>query len=91
MGRWISIFATFEQEEKSQTDNPTIGLILCSDKNEAMVKYTLLNNNKRLFASRYKLYLPTEAELEREIEDERTKIEMEQKLLNPKSDTKRAR
>lgn len=40
----------FEREEKQESDNPTIGLILCSDKNEAMVKYTLLENNQRIFA-----------------------------------------
>ncbi len=61
-------------------DNPTIGLILCSDKNEAMVKYTLLQESRQIFASKYKLYLPTEAELQRELHDERARIELEKKL-----------
>lgn len=65
----------FESEEKPKNDNPTIGLILCSSKNEAMVKYTLLNNNKRIFASKYKLYLPTEEELKKELSQERRRIE----------------
>lgn len=70
----------FEQEEKASDDNPTIGLILCSDKNEAIVKYTLLEESRQIFASRYKLYLPTEAELQRELHDERAKIELEKRL-----------
>jgi len=72
----------FEKEEKQKNDNPTIGLILCSEKNETMVKYTLLEDNKRIFASKYKLYLPTEEELEREISRERELIEMESKVRN---------
>ena len=47
------------------------------DKNEAMVKYTLLEDNKKIFASNYKLYLPTEKKLERELTREREMIEME--------------
>lgn len=71
----------FEQEEKAIDDNPTIGLILCSDKNEAIVRYTLLQESRHIFASRYKLYLPTRAELERELHDERAKIEFKKRLL----------
>ncbi len=70
----------FEQEEKAPDDNPTIGLILCSDKNEAIVKYTLLEESRQIFASKYKLYLPTEAELQRELHDERAKIELAKRL-----------
>jgi len=43
---------------------------LCAEKNEAIVKYSVLNENKRLFASKYKLYLPTEKELVKELEFE---------------------
>lgn len=70
----------FEEEEKPSGDNPTIGLILCSNKNEAMVKYTLLKGSKRIFASKYKLYLPSEAELKKELAKERELIEIERKL-----------
>lgn len=72
----------YEKEEKQDSDNPTIGLILCSDKNESMVKYTLLNENKTVFASKYKLCLPTEEELKKEITKERELIE-QQKNLTP--------
>ncbi len=70
----------FEKEEKLDSDNPTIGLILCSDKNETMVRYTLLEDSKQIFASKYKLYLPTEEELKEELERERMVLEMEKKL-----------
>ena len=81
----------FEQQEKAPDDNSTIGLILCSDKNETMVKYTLLKDSRRIFASRYKLYLPTEAELERELNEERAKIELEKKLLAAEPSMERAK
>jgi len=56
-------------------DNPTIGLILCTEKNETVARYSVLNDRKRIFASRYLLYLPTEEQLRREIEKERRLIE----------------
>lgn len=74
----------FEKEEKQPGDNPTIGLILCSNKNEAMVKYTLLNESKTIFASKYKLCLPSEEELKKELTRERELIEQEKRLTNEK-------
>lgn len=50
----------YEENVKSETDNATIGIILCSAKNETVVKYSVLKDRKQLFASKYKLYLPTE-------------------------------
>lgn len=62
----------YDQEIKDENDNPTIGLVLCTNKNNAMVKYTLGENSKQIFASKYQFKLPTveqlEAELERELE-----------------------
>ena len=74
----------FEKELKPTGDNPTIGLILCAEKNEAMAKYTLLQNSKNIFASKYKLYLPTEKELREELRRERRflELEMEEKQKN---------
>jgi predicted nuclease of restriction endonuclease-like (RecB) superfamily len=61
----------FDRERLSKGDNPTIGLILCTDKNDAVVQYTLgKGQSERLFASRYKLHLPTEDELRAEIKRE---------------------
>jgi predicted nuclease of restriction endonuclease-like (RecB) superfamily len=67
----------FEENMKQSGDNPTIGIVLCSDKNEAMVKYSILEDSKQLFASKYQLYIPTEEELKRELERERRKLEQE--------------
>lgn len=65
----------FEDKMKASDDNPTIGLILCSEKNEAVAKYSILSENKQLFASKYKLLLPTEEELEKELLKELSLIE----------------
>lgn len=61
----------YEDQRKNPGDNPTIGLILCTDKDETVVKYSVLNESSQLFASQYRLVLPTEEELRREIERER--------------------
>ncbi len=61
----------FDHERRTKGDNPTLGLILCTDKNDAVVRYTLgPDQEKKIFASRYKLYLPTEAELKAELKRE---------------------
>lgn len=70
----------FEDKIRQENDNPTIGLILCTEKDKTIVKYSLLNESKQIFASKYKLYLPTEEELQREIARERHQVEMEKKL-----------
>ena len=67
----------FEENIKDKTDNPTIGIILCSEKNETVVKYSILKNSKQLFASKYKLYLPTEQELKDELERELLQYKLE--------------
>jgi len=56
-------------------DNPTIGLILCTEKNETVARYSVLNDRKQIFASKYMLCLPTEEQLRMEIEKEREAIE----------------
>ena len=66
-----------EKEIKPKGDNPTIGLILCADKNDTMIRYTLLEDSKQIFASRYKLYLPSEEEFRTELEKEKSLLEME--------------
>lgn len=61
----------YDREILQNDDNPTVGLILCEDKKDAVVRYTLSKENRQISASRYKLYLPTEEELVRELERER--------------------
>ncbi|MGF1565782.1 MAG: YhcG family protein [Flavobacteriales bacterium] len=70
----------FEDQNKVSGDNPTIGLILCTEKDHAIAKYSLLSESKQIFASKYKTYLPSEEELQREIERGRHQIEVEKKL-----------
>jgi len=65
----------FDQEIKMETDNPTIGLVLCTGKNEAMVKYMLGENARKIFASTYQFHLPSEKELETELKREIKEIE----------------
>ena len=61
----------YDRERRTEGDNPTLGLILCTDKNDAVVRYTLgPDQEKKIFASRYKLYLPTEKELRAELRRE---------------------
>ena len=71
----------YEDLHKIEGDNPTIGLILCSEKTEAVVKYSVLNESQQIFASKYLLYLPSEAELKAELERERLLAEL--KLKEP--------
>ncbi|MCL2232890.1 MAG: PDDEXK nuclease domain-containing protein [Treponema sp.] len=70
----------YTRELMNEGDNPPIGIVLCADKSEAVVKYTLSEENRQIFTSKYKLYLPTEEELQREIEFERNII-MQEKAL----------
>lgn len=65
----------YNRERRTEGDNPTLGLILCSDKNDAVVRYTLGEQQERnIFASRYQLYLPTVEELQQELVRERRQI-----------------
>lgn len=68
----------YEDKRKAPDDNPTIGMILCTEKDATVVKYSVLQENKRLFAAKYKLYLPTEQELIEEINREKAMIVREQ-------------
>lgn len=73
----------FDQEVVTPNDNPTIGLILCTQKSDAMVKYTLGAKAKQIFASKYQFHLPTEKELEAEL---RREIKVIRSLKNEKSE-----
>lgn len=66
----------FEDKMKQMGDNPTIGIILCENKDETIVKYSVLKDNKKLFASKYMLYLPSEKELKDEMERERQMLRL---------------
>ena len=58
----------YARELMNEGDNPPIGIVLCADKKDAVIKYTLPENNNQIFASKYKLYMPTEEEFKRELQ-----------------------
>jgi predicted nuclease of restriction endonuclease-like (RecB) superfamily len=73
-GQMDTYVRIYDQHRKDSDDNPTIGLILCSEKSEAVAKYSVLTDSKQLFSSKYLHYLPTEEELRTELERERANL-----------------
>ncbi|MCP4160490.1 MAG: DUF1016 domain-containing protein, partial [Deltaproteobacteria bacterium] len=69
----------FDDLKRGEGDNPTIGIILCSDKEETLVRYSVLKESQQLFASKYRLVLPTEEELAMELDREVRLIEEREK------------
>lgn len=67
----------YDDLKRSPDDNPTIGILLCSEKDETIVKYSVLNDQNNLFASKYLLYLPKEEELKQLIEQDRLNFELD--------------
>ncbi|MFD2288347.1 DUF1016 family protein [Pedobacter petrophilus] len=67
----------YDDLKRNEGDNPTIGLLLCSEKDETIVKYSVLNDHNQLFASKYLLYLPKEEDLKNIIESDRLRFELE--------------
>ena len=67
----------YDDLKRSSDDNPTIGILLCSEKDETIVKYSVLNDKNNLFASKYLLYLPKEEELKQLIEQDRLNFELD--------------
>ena len=65
----------FDSLKKAEDDNPTIGIIFCADKDESIVKYSVLNESEQIFASKYKTILPTEEELSAELDRNRRFLE----------------
>ena len=70
----------WEDNFKPEGDNPTIGIILCSEKNETIVRYSMLEGSRQIFASKYMLYLPTEEELSQELKRELAEIKLLKRL-----------
>ena len=84
IGQMDSYVRLFDAHARPPGDNPTIGLILCSRKNEAIAKYSVLRESKQIFAAKYVKILPTEAELQVELERERRLLD-KRHLLDRKS------
>ena len=75
VGQMDSYVRLFDDRYTTEGDNPTIGLILCAKKNEAVARYSVLNDSEQIFAARYLTYLPTVEELQRELQRERLLLE----------------
>ena len=69
----------YDELKKRSDDNPTIGILLCSETDEDIARFSVLKENEQLFATKYKLYMPTEEELKAEINHQKTLLEMENK------------
>jgi len=70
----------YDRYEKQEYENPTIGILLCTDKNDAVVRITLPENNNNIIASKYQLYLPTEQQLIDEVKKEIEKLDKEENI-----------
>lgn len=84
VGQMDMYIRMYDELRRSEGDNPTIGIVLCADTDEDIAKYSILHGNEQLFASKYKLYLPTEEELRAEIETQKAMFYLQQ---NEKKDT----
>ena len=78
VGQMDMYIRMYDELKRSDGDNPTIGIVLCSDTDEDIARYSVLHGNEQLFASKYKLYLPTEEELRAEIETQKTMFYLQQ-------------
>jgi len=66
----------YDDMKRSEDDHPTIGILLCTEKDETIVKYSVLNDKNNLFASKYLMYLPKEEELKALIEEDKIRFEL---------------
>ena len=71
VGQMDMYIRMYDELKRNEGDNPTIGIVLCSDTDKDIAKYSVMHGNEQLFASKYKLYLPTEQELRAEIETQK--------------------
>ncbi len=81
VGQMDMYIRMYDELKRSEGDNPTLGIVLCADTDEDIARYSLMHGNEQLFASKYKLYLPTEEELKAEIETQKEMFYLQQKKL----------
>ena len=78
VGQMDMYIRMYDELKKSADDNPTLGIVLCTETDEDIARYSILHGNEQLFASKYKLYLPTEEELRNEIETQKELFYLQQ-------------
>ena len=86
VGQMDMYIRMYDEMKRNEGDNPTIGIVLCSDTDEDIAKYSVMHGNEQLFATKYKLYLPTEEELRAEIETQKTMFYLQQQENNEEKD-----
>lgn len=84
IGQMDMYIRMYDDLKRGEGDNPTLGIVLCADTDEDIAKYSILHGNEQLFASKYKLYLPTEEELRAEIETQKEMFNLQ--LENKKNE-----
>jgi predicted nuclease of restriction endonuclease-like (RecB) superfamily len=90
VGQMDSYVRLFDDQCRNEGDNPTIGLILCAEKNEAIARYSILHGHEQLFAAKYVTYLPSEEELQREVARETRRVERSGASASRRSRTRKA-
>jgi predicted nuclease of restriction endonuclease-like (RecB) superfamily len=85
LGQMLMYVNYFDRTQRAPHEARTVGIVLCSEKNEAMVKITLPEDNDQIVASTYRMYIPTEAELSAELAREREEAERTLRLTEPPS------
>ena len=78
VGQMDMYIRMYDEMKRSEGDNPTIGIVLCSDTDDDIARYSVMHGNEQLFASKYKLYLPTKEELRAEIETQKAMFYLQQ-------------
>ena len=78
VGQMDMYIRMYDELKRSEGDNPTIGIVLCSDTDDDIARYSVMHGNEQLFASKYKLYLPTKEELKAEIETQKAMFYLQQ-------------
>ena len=78
VGQMDMYIRMYDELKRSEGDNPTIGIVLCADTDDDIARYSVMHGNEQLFASKYKLYLPTEEELKAEIETQKVMFYLQQ-------------
>ncbi|MDE5939163.1 MAG: PDDEXK nuclease domain-containing protein [Lachnospiraceae bacterium] len=78
VGQMDMYIRMYDELKKNADDNPTLGIVLCTETDEDIARYSVLHGNEQLFASKYKLYLPTEEELRNEIEAQKVLFYLQQ-------------
>lgn len=86
VGQMDMYIRMYDELKRSEGDNPTLGIVLCAETDEDIARYSVMHGSEQLFASKYKLYLPTEEQLRAEIETQKTIFKLQQEEADRDAD-----